>query len=51
LDETNLEKIYREVKIMKQLNHPHIVKLYQVMETKNMLYLVTEYASEGEMFG
>lgn len=25
---------------MKQLEHPHIVKLYQVMETKNMIYMV-----------
>uniref|UniRef100_H3BHP3 non-specific serine/threonine protein kinase n=1 Tax=Latimeria chalumnae TaxID=7897 RepID=H3BHP3_LATCH len=52
LDAVNLEKIYREVHIMKMLNHPHIVKLYQqqVMETKNMLYLVTEYAKNGEIF-
>lgn len=40
LDSTNLEKVYREVEIMKQLEHPHIVKLYQVMETKNMIYMV-----------
>uniref|UniRef100_A0A4W3HLC2 non-specific serine/threonine protein kinase n=1 Tax=Callorhinchus milii TaxID=7868 RepID=A0A4W3HLC2_CALMI len=51
LDAVNLEKIYREVQIMKLLNHPHIIKLYQVMETKNMLYLVTEYAKNGEIFG
>ncbi|XP_063063412.1 serine/threonine-protein kinase SIK2 isoform X2 [Engraulis encrasicolus] len=50
LDATNLEKIYREVQIMKMLDHPHIIKLYQVMETKNMLYLVTEYAKNGEIF-
>lgn len=25
--------------------------LSQVMETKNMLYLVTEYAKNGEIFG
>lgn len=50
LDEANLKKVYREVQIMKLLHHPHIVKLYQVMETKNMLYLVSEYASNGEMF-
>lgn len=50
LDETNLKKVYREIQIMKLLNHPHIVKLYQVMETTSMLYLVTEYASNGEMF-
>nr|XP_015192845.1 PREDICTED: serine/threonine-protein kinase SIK2 [Lepisosteus oculatus] len=50
LDSVNLEKIYREVQIMKILDHPHIIKLYQVMETKNMLYLVTEYAKNGEIF-
>lgn len=31
LDAVNLEKIYREVQIMKMLDHPHIIKLYQVM--------------------
>lgn len=30
LDAANLEKIYREVEIMKLLDHPHIIKLYQV---------------------
>ncbi|KAF5927450.1 hypothetical protein HPG69_016088 [Diceros bicornis minor] len=35
---------------MKLLNHPHIIKLYQVMETKDMLYIVTEFAKNGEMF-
>ncbi|KAM9343369.1 serine/threonine-protein kinase SIK1 [Pholidichthys leucotaenia] len=50
LNPTNMEKIYREVQIMKLLNHPHIIKLYQVMETKDMLYIVTEYAKNGEMF-
>uniref|UniRef100_A0A673B2A3 non-specific serine/threonine protein kinase n=1 Tax=Sphaeramia orbicularis TaxID=375764 RepID=A0A673B2A3_9TELE len=50
LNPSNLEKIYREVQIMKLLNHPHIIKLYQVMETKDMLYIVTEYAKNGEMF-
>lgn len=50
LDEANLKKVYREVAIMKLLSHPHIIKLYQVMETKNMLYLVSEYAPNGEIF-
>ncbi|KAH3702835.1 serine/threonine-protein kinase SIK2-like [Dreissena polymorpha] len=50
LDESNLKKVYREVTIMKLLNHQHIIKLYQVMETKNMLYLVSEYAPNGEIF-
>lgn len=50
LDSSNLQKVYREVDIMKRLDHPHIIKLYQVMETKNMIYLVSEYASQGEIF-
>ncbi|KAI5618487.1 serine/threonine-protein kinase SIK1 isoform X1 [Silurus asotus] len=50
LDASDLEKLKREVKIMKLLNHPHIIRLYQVMESKNMLYIVTEYANNGELF-
>lgn len=50
LDEANLKKVYREVQIMKLLRHPNVLKLYQVMETRNMLYIVTEYATKGEMF-
>ncbi|KAK7106559.1 hypothetical protein V1264_017798 [Littorina saxatilis] len=50
LTEDNLNKIFREIQIMKLLRHPHIIRLYQVMETERMLYLVTEYASGGEIF-
>jgi len=51
LDEDNLKKIFREIQIMSTLRHPHIIRLYQVMETEKMIYLVTEYASGGEIFG
>ena len=30
LDKDNLQKIYREIQIMKLLRHPHIIRLYQV---------------------
>ncbi|KAL1455541.1 hypothetical protein WDU94_009630 [Cyamophila willieti] len=35
---------------MSHLDHHHIIKLFQVMETTNNLYLVTEYARGGEIF-
>ena len=39
LNAENLNKIFREIRIMKKLVHPYIVRLYQVMETDRMLYL------------
>uniref|UniRef100_A0A8C4VEQ1 Serine/threonine-protein kinase MARK1 n=1 Tax=Gopherus evgoodei TaxID=1825980 RepID=A0A8C4VEQ1_9SAUR len=50
LNPTSLQKLFREVRIMKILNHPSIVKLFEVIETEKTLYLVMEYASGGEVF-
>lgn len=50
LDEDNLAKTYREISILKRLHHQHITRLYEVMESSHSIYLVTEYASRGEIF-
>ncbi|KYB28374.1 MAP/microtubule affinity-regulating kinase 3-like Protein [Tribolium castaneum] len=50
LNPSSLQKLFREVRIMKMLDHPNIVKLFQVIETDKTLYLVMEYASGGEVF-
>ncbi|XP_035230990.1 MAP/microtubule affinity-regulating kinase 3-like isoform X6 [Stegodyphus dumicola] len=50
LNPSSLQKLFREVRIMKILDHPNIVKLFQVIETEKTLYLVMEYASGGEVF-
>lgn len=50
LNKDNLAKTYREIAILKKLRHPHITRLYEVMESEQMIYLVMEYAERGEIF-
>lgn len=50
LDSENLQKITREINIMRKLSHRHIIQLYQVMETDAFIHIVTEFAAGGEIF-
>ena len=43
------ERINREIKIMKKINHFNITKLYSVIETKYIIYLVQEYVQGKEL--
>ncbi|KAF2465924.1 Pkinase-domain-containing protein [Lindgomyces ingoldianus] len=40
----------REIVIMKLLDHPNIVHLYDVWENRNELYLIMEHIQGGELF-
>ncbi|KAF6174360.1 hypothetical protein GIB67_027831 [Kingdonia uniflora] len=42
--------VKREVSIMHLLNHPHIVKLSEVLATKTKIYFVMEFVKGGELF-
>jgi MAP/microtubule affinity-regulating kinase len=48
-DEYSMKNIHREAQILRILDHPNIVKLFEVMETKKNLFLILEYASKGEL--
>ena len=50
LNEDSLVKLWREVRIMKVMDHPNIVKLIEVIDTDSTMYLVLEYAAGGEVF-
>lgn len=39
-----------EIDILKNLDHPNILRLYEVFEDKKYIYLVTEYCQGGELF-
>ena len=50
LNINNLEKLRKEIEILKKLDHPNIVKLYEVFESENSLYLIMEECFGGELF-
>lgn len=47
IEKTN--RLKREIESMKCLKHANIIKLYEVMETPKLVYLVTEFASNGDL--
>ncbi|OAF68831.1 hypothetical protein A3Q56_03421 [Intoshia linei] len=50
LSPTVLTKVEREIAIMKLIDHPHVLALYDVYESRNYLYLILEHVSGGELF-
>ncbi|RYP06853.1 hypothetical protein DL764_002901 [Monosporascus ibericus] len=42
--------IEREVAILKLIDHPNIVKLYDIWENRQEIYLVLEYVELGDLF-
>jgi len=44
------EKVRREIKILRLFMHPHIIRLYEVLETPHDIFVVMEYVKSGELF-
>ena len=49
-DVSDVERVAREIHILKKIRHPNIIQLYEIIETPRQLYLIMEYASGGEVF-
>lgn len=43
-------KIQREIALMRLVDHPHLLKLIDILESPRHLYIVTDYAGKGELF-
>lgn len=43
-------KIHREVAVLKNLRHPNVVRLFEVVQNEKYIGIVLEYASGGELF-
>ena len=44
------EKTDEEIELLKQLDHPNIVKLFEYFSDKEKYYLITEYCKGGDLF-
>jgi hypothetical protein len=45
----DLIRVKREIHILSKLNHPNLIQLYEVIETKCYYFLIMEYARHGEL--
>lgn len=46
----DLQTFVNEVKILQALDHPNIIKLYEIWEWNEVCFLVLEYCDGGELF-
>ena len=44
------KKIEREITIMKLIQHPNVMQLFDVYETEKELFLILEHVEGGELF-
>lgn len=49
-DKSDIERITREITILKMIRHPNLIQLYEIIETDKQLYLIMEMATGGELF-
>lgn len=46
----DVERVSREIHILKLIRHPGIIQLYEIIETPKQLFLIMEYMEGGELF-
>ncbi len=49
-DVTDVERVSRELHILKITQHSSIAQMYEIIETEQNIFIVMEYAPRGEFF-
>ncbi len=50
LEPKQISKLYAEISIMREMDHPHVVRLREVFYTKLQIYIVMDLCKGGELF-
>ncbi|ETO31037.1 Protein kinase domain containing protein [Reticulomyxa filosa] len=50
VDTSDVERVAREIAILKKLRHINVIRLFEVIDTQRYIFLIMEYASGGELF-
>ena len=47
VDVADVERVSREIHILKLIRHPNIIQLYEIIETPKHLFLIMEFMESG----
>ena len=50
MDKSDLELAQVEIDILKISQHPNIIKLYDIYENENYIYIIMEYCGGGDLY-
>ncbi|CAD8050046.1 unnamed protein product [Paramecium primaurelia] len=50
IEVADVERVSREIHILKLIRHRHVIQLYEIIETKKHIFLVMEFCDNGELF-
>ena len=49
-DTNDIERVAREIHILKVVRHPNIIRMYEIIETQTRLFIIMEHCCNGELF-
>ena len=50
MSKNEMKSFQEEINVLKKLDHPNILKLYEIYEDSKRFYLITELCKGGELF-
>lgn len=49
-NQNNLKRCFKEITILQNLKHSSIIKIFEVLDHDDNIYIIMEYATEGDLY-